>query len=125
MGVGLLEDGHKTVQIIHCQNWRLMHTRGWWLGNWRVDQKVKRFTSTVTARARDTFLIAADDLDELEHGVLRLTKENDTLKRLQKVLQAQLWSPPSGCHYVSSRGLNVTGVAHVLNLDLLKCRFHC
>ncbi|KAI3776114.1 hypothetical protein L1987_45877 [Smallanthus sonchifolius] len=33
-----------------------------------------------------TIVITVDDLAELEHGVLRLSKENDTLKRLQKVV---------------------------------------
>ncbi|KAI3812667.1 hypothetical protein L1987_17379 [Smallanthus sonchifolius] len=31
-------------------------------------------------------VIFVDDLDELEHRVLRLTKENATLNRLQKVI---------------------------------------
>ncbi|KAI3726106.1 hypothetical protein L1987_65903 [Smallanthus sonchifolius] len=43
--------------------------------------------STLTIPILDSaIVILVDDLEELEHRVLRLTKENATLNRLQKVI---------------------------------------
>lgn len=56
MEVGLLEGGHKTIQITHSQNWQSMHTQGWLPGNFRADLKVRRFISTATARVGSRLL---------------------------------------------------------------------